>query len=655
MNLVQLSIALLTCTLVHNASALALAVAPAETPPEAREYEGPGGVDVSKPAAAPEPAPKPPASAPSGDGKVEGELSMDDVFGAAEADAAESGAKGTKGAQGTTGTTTPGATTEGASSGESTDLSMGDIFGDGGQAGADEGADVGAKGDGQAESKTDAPTFKAPPKQRAKSKFDGKLDFSLRLLSSVYYSVDRVEERGFDRNETRVETYVSYNPNRHVEIVGGIEAVFMGVAQAQNLDDLATRQLVTPFHFESDAAYVALHDIAPGLSLKLGRQIVVWGTADKFSPTNNINPDDFEDRPLFTEPIANQMAVLDYAPPKLNEKLFFQLIYVPLFYPALLPPSASAGLLDPQSEIPFAFLEDRQKIGFLQDVYLPLNPQLYPATFGTVLHPKAKGTNGQFAAKVGSNLGPVDFSASYYYGRHDVPFPIDVESSQLAALDEEPVDGAWMRSDVTLVYPRMQVVGLDFSTQLPFLGNMGLWGEGALFIPQAYDLRVEMPVPIDVTPDDGMANPVREIVAPAIRKNPYIKATAGLDYTFGKHVYVQAQYLRGFLNEFGADHIGDYVVAGTELVFFGRHLLLRCFGVVDFPTNNDPGEGTSGVIAPSIIGTLPWGYVSLEVGSFAFLQKDVELNNGTSRFSRTFFGQPGVGSSIVYFKAIGKF
>ena len=647
----QLSIALLTGTLVHNASALAFAVSPAEpaeaseTPPEApREYEGPGGVDVSSDAAAP--AAKPEAAAPSGDGKVEGELSMDDVFGAAEADAAEAGAKGASG------TTAAGAKTEGASGGDPSNLSMGDIFGDGGGSQTD----AGQPSDGAAASKIDdKPTFKPPPKQRAKSRFDGKLDFSLRLLSSVYYSVDRVEERGFDRNETRVESYVAYNPNRHVEIVGGIEAVFMGVAQAQNLDDLATRQMVTPFHFESDAAYVAIHDIAPGLSLKLGRQIVVWGTADKFSPTNNINPDDFEDRPLFTEPIANQMAVLDYAPPKLNEKLFFQLIYVPLFYPALLPPSASAGLLDPQSEIPFAFYEDRQKIAFLQDVYLPLNPQLYPATFGTVLHPKAKGTNGQFAAKVGSNLGPVDFSASYYYGRHDVPFPIDVESSQLAALDEEPVDGAWMRSDVTLIYPRMQVVGLDFSTQLPFLGNMGLWGEGALFIPQAYDLRVEMPVPIDVTPDDGVANPVREIVAPAIRKNPYIKATAGLDYTFGKHVYVQAQYLRGFLNEFGADHIGDYIVAGTELVFFGRHLLLRCFGVVDFPTNNDPGEGTSGVIAPSIIGTLPWGYVSLEVGSFAFLQKDVELNNGTTRFSRTFFGQPGVGSSIVYFKAIGKF
>ena len=52
----------------------------------------------------------------------------------------------------------------------------------------------------------------------------------------------------------------------------------------------------------------------------------------------------------------------------------------------------------------------------------------------------------------------------------------------------------------------------------------------------------------------------------------------GFDYTFGKHVYVQAQYLRGFINEFGAGHIGNYVVGGTDLIFFGRKLVFRAFG-----------------------------------------------------------------------------
>ena len=33
--------------------------------------------------------------------------------------------------------------------------------------------------------------------------------------------------------------------------------------------------------------------------------------------------------------------------------------------------------------------------------------------------------------------------------------------------------GCCYTSDVTLIYPRMQVIGADFATQLGFLGNMG--------------------------------------------------------------------------------------------------------------------------------------------------------------------------------------
>src|SRR5690606_35026127 len=123
-----------------------------------------------------------------------------------------------------------------------------------------------------------------------------------------------------------------------------------------------------------------------------------------------------------------------------------------------------------------------------------------------------------------------------------------------------------------------------FTTQLPFLKNLGLWGEGALFIPQPQDLHIEFPIMVDVTPDDGVTNPVMEMTGPTIRSTPFIKATAGFDHTFGKHVYVQMQYLRGLIDEFDVDHIDNYLVGGSELVFFGRHLLLRAFGVVDFPT-----------------------------------------------------------------------
>lgn len=469
------------------------------------------------------------------------------------------------------------------------------------------------------------------------------LETSVRIVSSVYYDAARVQQRGFGRNENRLEFYFAYTPNEHLQIVGDIEPVFFGVAQAKELDDLATQQMLTPFHLESDAAYIALNDVLPNLDIKIGRQTLVWGTADKFNPTNNINADDLEDRPLFTEPIGNQMVVVDYAP--LADKLWFQGVYVPIFYPALLPPSAAAALKDPQAPVPYAQESDLQKIGALQNL-LSISPMLVPTVTTTVKVPRARFSNGQSAIKLGTSLGGVDMSFSYFNGRHDIPTPILVESGT-----KDPRQGidaeCCYTSHVTLIYPRMQVIGADFSTQLGFLDDMGLWGEGALFIPQAQDLQIEFPIPVDVTPggrpnDDGETNPVRELVGPTIRKNPFIKATAGLDYSFGEHVYLQGQYLRGFIDEFGADHIGNYVVGGADLIFFGRHLIFRMFGVVDLPTGRN--DNASYVIYPELIVVPPWGSVTFELGSFFLLGEP-----------DTKFGQKATGSSIAFFKVAGKF
>jgi hypothetical protein len=499
--------------------------------------------------------------------------------------------------------------------------------------------------------------------------FKGKLDLRLRIVSSVYIDIDNVYQgrrwnpnqpslgeaverpsafkvgqaipRGtISRNENRLEFTFAYTPNEHIQVVGNIEPVFLGTSQVSTLNDTASMQMLAPFHIESRAAYVAITDLAPGLDIKIGRQIVVWGTADKFSPTNNINPDDLEDRPLFTEPIANQMVVVNYAP--LHDKLWFQGVYVPIFYPALLPPSASFALADPQTPVNFANQSDRDKLAFLQG-FISANPQFNPRVTTRVEQPPVNIMNGQAAAKIGSRVGPVDMSASYYYGFFDIPIPYRTESRQLAALNDDSVDGYWFQSDVTLVYPRMHVAGLDFAAQLPFLDDMGLWAEGALIVPtQQYDFRVDLPLNLDVTPRDGIMNPVSEFTGAIVERRPFVKATVGADYTIGKHVYVQAQYLRGFIDDFGARNIGNYLVAGSDLVFFGRHLIFRFFAVTDFPKNRS--DRASLVLAPNIIMVPPWGYATLELGGFAFIG-----GNDTK------FGQAAVGSSIAYVKIAGAF
>lgn len=615
------------------------ALAPA---PLHRDYAGPNFVEAPASSSAPATAPAPPAAKPSG------ELSMDDVFGSG-APPAPASEPATPAASATS--NQPAGGDKGAS-----ELSMDDVFG-GGPSPAPS-TSTSAPGSSPA-----APASSAPAKSgngdkpRLKSASEkiadatkGKLQTRFRLVSSLYFDVDRAEPKKISRNENRLEFYFAYTPNKHVQIVGDVEPVLMGTNTSRELDDLASQVYIQRFHLESDAAYVALTDLAPGLDIKVGRQIVVWGTADKFNPTNNINADDLEDRPLFTEPIANQMLVVDYAPLRDRDKLFFQGVYVPLFFPALLPPSAAAGLKDPYAEAPFVNAAEIAKITYLQEDYLPKNPKFLPFVNGHVEMPEQKFTNGQFAFKLGSRLGEVDLSASYYYGRHDIPLPVEARTTMVAPLNQDPppADGVYFISDVRLIYPKMQVIGLDFATQLPFLGNMGIWGEGGLFIPEAQQFSIDLPqLPgggLDVTPDDGMVNPEPAITGAAVKKQPFIKATAGLDYTFGKHVYVQTQYIRGMINEFGAGHIGNYLLGGTDLIFFGRKLVFRAFGLVDFPSNNPKGKGPSGVIAPALLFAPPWGYINFELGSFALFGEN-----------KTFFGQKAAGSSIVYFKVIGSF
>ncbi len=529
-----------------------------------------------------------------------------------------------------------GPTTEAASTppDEAEDLSLEDIFGDAEDVPA---ADVEAEALGSPEETAPGKGILSLP---------GTLDTRVRIVTSAYFDVDRADAPGFSRNENRLEFYFAYSPNEHIQIVGDVEPVFLGVAQAQELGDLATRSMLTPFHVESDAAYVALLDLLPGLDIKVGRQILVWGTADKFNPTNNLNPDDLEDRPLFTEPIANQMVVVDVAP--WGDKVWFEGVYIPLFYPALLPPSASAALKDPQSPVPFAEYSDLRTIDALQQ-RLDANEALVPKVKGHIVQPKPSFRNSQAAFKIGWSFWEVDMSLSYYYGRHDIPTPVNVESTQIRPSDPAVTPPEQLHaeccfvSDAFLEYPRMQVVGYDFAAQLPFLGDLGIWGEMGLFIPERKTLRIEFPIPILV---DGELR--TEIEGVTIRKTPFVKATAGMDYTFGKHVYVQAQYLRGFIDEFGVDHIGNYLVAGTDLIFFGRHLIFRLFGVVDFPTGRKDFLGRkdkgSAVLFPEILMVPPWGFLTFELGGFVFLGDET-----------TKFGQKATGSSIVFLKATGQF
>lgn len=497
------------------------------------------------------------------------------------------------------------------------------------------------------------------------SRLPGDLRFEFAASTSLYVDLDDVtgiskdskrwskdyskERGGIGRNENRLEFYLSYTPTPKVQLVGGIEPVFMGASGVSELDDLSSRQIIKPFHVESDKAYLAFLDIAPGLDIKIGRQIVQWGVADKFNPTNNINPDDLEDRPLFNEPIANQMLVIDYS--RWEDKLQLQAIWVPIFYPALLPPSASNALKDPRSPVPFARQQQQDDLTFVQD-WLDVNRAFVPEVFATVKTPQPHVRNSQGAFKIASALGEVDISASYYYGFHDIPLPVEAtsettlpEGTQLADLPiEERVPGCCFRSDVTLIYPRMHVIGFDFATQIPWLKDMGFWAETGIFVPaKQQNMRIEMPLGLQLPSLNG-AGVAAEFEGPVALRRPFVKLTTGADYTVGKHVLLLAQYMHGFIDEFGANNMGDYMLAGTQMSFMGRHVIAQLFGVIDFPKLGDGRDKASFVIAPELALVPPSGYLTFKLGGFAFIGD-----------TQSKFGQRATGTSIAYMKMQGRF
>lgn len=175
------------------------------------------------------------------------------------------------------------------------------------------------------------------------------------------------------------------------------------------------------------------------LDLRIGQQIVVWGRADGFNPTNNITPQNMLVRSSDEDDrrIGNFLFRANYNLRPFN----LEFIWVPQYRPSVLPTTL----------FPFPdFVE-----------------------FAGVTTPGPELDNGSIAAKLDLALSKVDGSLSYFKGYMPLPgiFPqtigFDTESGGLqAVIVNRPYE--------------MQVFGGDFSTAL---GSFGLRGEIAYRLP----------------------------------------------------------------------------------------------------------------------------------------------------------------------------
>lgn len=507
-------------------------------------------------------------------------------------------------------------------------------------------------------------------------------DIRYRLAGEPRYDVSTPTQwqllpNGFSRNENRIRAALDLAIGKKVKARADAELLLYGFSDLKDLDSTTLRDRVDPYYLEVHAAYLDVTDILPHLDLRIGRQVVPWGAADKFNPVSNLNTLDLSDPLLFGRALANNMVRLDYNP---VGDLIFTAVVVPVFRPAQLPRTAPIALLDPLRPAPVS--EQGVRAAIDQDRLLTLNQSIE----AQVLEPEISLNNVQVGLRAAAKLGGQDVALSYYHGRFGVPAPA-------WSIATGSVTDVKILTEV--MYPRMDVLGLELAGSIEKLAGLGYWAEAAVNFPQEVtfaiyeslqfnELRARAYLPpgaaapagcpqvVNRTPNyQGVSCPIGTRVArpTLIESTPFVKSTVGVDYTLWKgHVYLNFQWVHGFIDEFGAGRaarprvqrddrteeprvearLGDYLVAGADLKFAGDRLLLRLFTAFKLPSYSLPSANSAGawddyaftaVLFPQLIWTV-WDGTELMLGSFVMLGD-----------RSTKFGDPAAGATEIFAKA----
>ncbi len=448
---------------------------------------------------------------------------------------------------------------------------------------ADAAKDAGAKSDAKAakpdakeddDDDDDDDKGKAAPSKLV-LEWGGKLQSDLRFRPQNVGVTPWYDGRGLiagvDRNQNLFGLRMKGALGR-VNVKADIDFILYGYSRdVHEFSDLTRRERIDPYRFDVQNLYLEVEDLfVKHFDLRIGQQIIDWGVGDQFNPTNNLNADDVEDVLLFGKQQGNFMVKADYW---LNEDWSHELVLVPIFKPALLPRSAELGLAR-IDRIPVLDDAIRRRLlaenSAAADSPLGRNPTVVRTATPDL--PDVSFQNMQFGYKIGGTVLDQDISLSYYRGRHDFPVPYRNHVSQDTTKRCNPNDASdcinsTLLNDVSLMYPRMHVYGLNLAGEVGWLKHIS----EKIFHSIGYRLEVALIVPDEVPHLTIQRDPIslggfavpadsNYLGSPAIYENrAFAKWTLGLDYTFNEHVYTNVQWVHGFPDEFGA---GDFTHPG---------------------------------------------------------------------------------------------
>jgi hypothetical protein len=317
----------------------------------------------------------------------------------------------------------------------------------------------------------------------------------------------------------------------------------IGLPNIHSSSDLYNKGIVDPYNLEVREAYVQLNGfLTKNLDLSIGRQRIVWGTADKLNPTDNLNPLDLEDILDFGRRRGSDAINLNYY---INNDFSLQGVFIPIFQPANMPVGIFANILNPTLEMP-----DGMALESVSD---------------TLTMPKYNiGESSSAGLKLKGFAKGVNFSFSYVWGFDGLPF-----ATKNTFIPVNALGGINIHSQLS--YARTHIIGADLVTSI---AGFGVWAEAAAFIPEkdvmmTNDLSALYPTsPVPVTQDSLILD----------KSKPYIKFVVGGDYFFSDGSYLNVQYLHGFIHERARENLNDYFFLRYEKTFLNDKLKITPIG-----------------------------------------------------------------------------
>lgn len=356
----------------------------------------------------------------------------------------------------------------------------------------------------------------------------------LRLYGELYLDNRfRLADGQWSWNENRLDLQLDKKFADKAKFHSQVWLRSFGYPFLQQTEQLFDKDETSPYNIDIREAYLELYGLfTKNLDMKIGRQRIAWGTADKLNPTDNVNSYDLEDIWDFGRHLGSDAIQLKYY----FKDFYLEGDYILYFRPASLPRGDwAAGLFMPMELPPYLHL-----VAYEDSLAMPqLNLK----------------ENATYAIKLGGMVAGFNFSTSYVYGRDGLPM-----NYYNLIIPVDTVGGVEVKSQ--FFFPRQHIIGLDMAGAI---GSVGIWAEAAAYVPVEEIMLTNDLSAFGLPPVDSVV----------LEKQPYFKVAAGLDYTFRGGHYVNVQYLHGFVHERGQGNLNDYFVFNYEKYLFNDKLKLR--------------------------------------------------------------------------------